>query len=133
MLSNKILKHSFVSEMETVLDEGSKVMHSTIAKKVESVLLDPTAIAKVAVENVDACYSPIIHSGGKYDIKVSAFSDDEVLSADVIICSLGSRFKGYCAHMSRTFMVDGKRSSMIVGCNVRNREAPIFGRSIYRA
>ena len=64
--------------------------HSAIAKKVEDVLTDPTAIAKVSVDSVDACYSPIIQSGGKYDIKVSAFSDDEVLSPDVIICSLGS-------------------------------------------
>ena len=105
-MTNKIIKHTFVGEMETILDEGSKVTHSAIAKKVEDVLTDPTAIAKVSVDSVDACYSPIIQSGGKYDIKVSAFSDDEVLSPDVIICSLGSRFRGYCANMTRTFMVD---------------------------
>lgn len=57
-------------------------------------------------EAVDLCYAPIIQSGGEYDIKVSAASNASNLSADVILCSLGARYKGYCANVSRTFMVD---------------------------
>jgi nucleosome binding factor SPN SPT16 subunit len=45
-------------------------------------------------------------SGGVFDIKVSAQSNQDNLSPDVILCSLGARYKGYCASISRTFMVD---------------------------
>lgn len=55
---------------------------------------------------VDICYTPIVQSGGKYDIKVSAVSNEDYLSSDVILCSLGARYKNYCANVSRTFMVD---------------------------
>ena len=55
---------------------------------------------------VEICFTPIIQSGGKYDIKVNAQSNSDNLSSDIIICSLGARYKNYCANVSRTFMVD---------------------------
>lgn len=55
---------------------------------------------------MEICYSPVIQSGGKYDIRVSAASTEDNLSPDVIICSLGARYKSYCANISRTFLVD---------------------------
>ncbi len=60
----------------------------------------------MSAESVDVCYDPIVQSGGVYDIKVSALSDENILRGDVILCSLGSRYKNYCANVSRTFMVD---------------------------
>ncbi len=75
--------------------------------QIEQIILDPSKIGvKVSADAVDVCYSPIVQSGGVYDIKVSAQSDENNLSADIIICSLGARYKGYCANVSRTFMVD---------------------------
>ncbi len=106
MLSNKVFKHVFVTEMEEILDNGDKVTHSKLSDNVGDKLMDPSSLAKVSLDSCDTCYAPVIQSGGKYDIKVSAVSDDDTLSADVILCSLGSRFRGYCSHMSRTFMVD---------------------------
>lgn len=106
MLSNKVFKHVFVTEMEEILDNGDKVSHSKLSDNVQDKLMDPSSLAKVSLDSCDSCYSPVIQSGGKYDIKVSAVSDDDPLSADVIICSLGARFQGYCSHMSRTYMVD---------------------------
>ena len=55
---------------------------------------------------VEICYSPVIQSGGKYDLRVSAASNEDNLSPDVIICSVGARYKSYCANVSRTFLVD---------------------------
>lgn len=55
---------------------------------------------------MESCFSPIVESGGKYDIKVTAASNSDVMTPDVIICSLGARYKGYCASLARTFMVD---------------------------
>lgn len=55
---------------------------------------------------VESCFSPIIQSGGDYDIKVSAQSNSKNLKFDVILCSLGARYRNYCGNLSRTFLVD---------------------------
>ena len=69
--------------------------------------MDPNKIGvKVSLDSVDSCFNPIVQSGGEYDIKASAVSNQDYLSPDVIICSLGARYKGYCANVSRTFMID---------------------------
>jgi len=110
VLSNKVMKHGFVQEMESILDNETKITHDELAKKVEEIILDPSKInIKVSADAVDACYTPIIQSGGVYDIKPSAVSDEKRLSADVILCSIGARYKGYCANVSRTFMVDAPK------------------------
>lgn len=108
MLTNKVMKHGFITgKMEEILDDGSKITHSRLSEEVDAIIADPSKIElKIPAENVESCYSPIIQSGGHYDIKISAQSDDNILSPDVIICSIGARYKNYCAHMSRTFMVD---------------------------
>lgn len=55
---------------------------------------------------VESCFTPIIQSGGDYDIKVSAQSNSKNLKFDVIICSLGARYRNYCGNVTRTFLVD---------------------------
>jgi nucleosome binding factor SPN SPT16 subunit len=51
-------------------------------------------------------YTPIIQSGGHYDLRSSAQSDDQRLKAGVVLCSVGIRYKSYCANMGRSFMID---------------------------
>ena len=55
---------------------------------------------------VESCFFPIVQSGGGYDIKVSALSNKDKLSYDIVLCSLGARYKNYCANISRPYMVD---------------------------
>ena len=75
--------------------------------KIEAILYDPSSIGiKLAPDVVDSCYGPIIQSGGKYNLKPSAQSNDDKLKFDVIICSLGARYMSYCSNISRTFMID---------------------------
>lgn len=57
-------------------------------------------------QNLDIAYAPIVQSGGQYDLKVSAASDERRLEYDVILCSLGARYSMYCANIGRTFLVD---------------------------
>ncbi len=46
-------------------------------------------------EHIESCYTPIIQSGGKYDLRASATSNDDPMHAGVIVASLGARYKGY--------------------------------------
>lgn len=110
MLTNKIMKHGFVAEMENILDNDVKKPHLDISNKISEIINDPSKIGvKVSPEAVEVCYDPIIQSGGVYDIKVSALSDENILRGDVIIASMGARYKNYCANVSRTFMVDASK------------------------
>jgi nucleosome binding factor SPN SPT16 subunit len=61
---------------------------------------------KVPKEDVQSCYFPIVQSGGVYDLRVSAQSTNANLSNDVMIVSIGARYKQYCSNISRTFFVD---------------------------
>jgi nucleosome binding factor SPN SPT16 subunit len=107
ILSNKVMKHGFVAKMETIVDEDSLIPHSNLCRDVESIVTDPSKIdIKVQKGFVDSCFSPIIQSGGKYDIRVSAQSDDSHLKPDIVICSLGAKYRNYCANISRTFLFD---------------------------
>lgn len=42
-------------------------------------------------EMVDAAYPPLYQSGGEYDLRLSALSNDALLHYGVIICSLGAK------------------------------------------
>ncbi len=107
ILTNKVLKHSFVTKMESILDSDLKEKTDNISAEVEKVLMDPEPIGvNISVDSLDSCYTPIIQCGGTYDIKPSANNSPGPLTADIIIASMGSRYKGYCATVSRTYMVD---------------------------
>lgn len=59
-------------------------------------------------------YTPIIQSGGQYDLKPSAQSNtSRIQGADgggVIIASMGMKYKSYNANLGRTWLVDPQRS-----------------------
>ncbi len=110
VLSNKVLKHGFVPRIEDVIDSGSKVTHEKLASEIEEILEDPSKIKlNVPREDVESCYFPIIQSGGDYDFKVSAQSNEENVKFDVITVSLGARYQMYCSNVVRTFLVDAPK------------------------
>lgn len=112
----------FVEEMSNVLDEEKKVKHSALANKVDSKLDDPKFWTSVELPNkqrmpsdfdptqLDWTYGPIIQSGGKFDLKMSAQVDDENLHAGVILAVMGLRYKSYCSLIARTYLVDPNKS-----------------------
>ncbi|EKD20925.1 uncharacterized protein L3040_005860 [Drepanopeziza brunnea f. sp. 'multigermtubi'] len=112
----------FVEEMSNILDEEKKVKHSVLANKVDSQLDNAKFWKTVELPNkqklpsdfdpgqLDWTHGPIIQSGGKFDLKMSAQIDDELLHAGVIIASFGLRYKTYCSIIARTYLVDPNKS-----------------------
>jgi len=68
-------------------------------------------LANVDFQSSDWVYTPIIQSGGKYDLKVSAESNQDNLKADVILASMGIKYKEYCGNIARTFMIGPHKAS----------------------
>ena len=107
VLSNKVMKHGYIKKMEEVIDEEKSITHEQLAAHVEEILEEPSKInLKVPSDDVQSCYYPIVQSGGKYDLRVSAQSSSDALSHDIIVVSLGARYKMYCSNIARTFLVD---------------------------
>ncbi|TVY40043.1 FACT complex subunit [Lachnellula subtilissima] len=112
----------FVEEMSNVLDEEKKVKHSALANKLDGKLDDSKWWTTVELPNkskmpsdfdpsqLDWTHGPIIQSGGKFDLKMTAVVDDELLHAGVIISSMGLRYKSYCSIIARTYLVDPNKS-----------------------
>nr|CAN64799.1 hypothetical protein VITISV_017318 [Vitis vinifera] len=109
-LTSSVMKHFVVPKLEKVIDEEKKVSHSSLMDDTEKAILEPARVkVKLKAENVDICYPPIFQSGGEFDLRPSASSNDENLyydSTSVIICAIGSRYNSYCSNVARTFLID---------------------------
>ncbi|XWS58058.1 hypothetical protein CRYUN_Cryun08bG0002600 [Craigia yunnanensis] len=109
-LTSSVMRQFVVPKLEKVIDEERKVSHSALMDDTEKTILEPARIkVKLKAENIDICYPPIFQSGGEFDLKPSASSNDENLyydSTSVIICALGSRYNSYCSNVARTFLID---------------------------
>ncbi|KAJ9066835.1 FACT complex subunit spt16 [Entomophthora muscae] len=110
--SAQVLKHHLFNELTSVIDEERKITHEMLADKTEDMLLNKKKHDKIKLPSdidpgcLDWSYTPIIQSGGAFDLKPSAFSDNKELTSGVIICSLGVRYKNYCSNIGRTLLID---------------------------
>ena len=107
----------FVDEMSGILDAERKVSHKKLSDEIDKKIdgkFFPDHKAKLPndfnAENLDWAYGPVIQSGGKYDLKLTAQSNDANLSPDTIIAGLGLRYRSYCAMLARTYLVDPSKA-----------------------
>ncbi|KAK9470440.1 FACT complex subunit-domain-containing protein [Dipodascopsis tothii] len=108
----------FAKEMSTIIDEERKIKHVELADKIEDKIDDANFLKSKNVKlgsdfdqsQLDWRYSPIIQSGGKYDLRPSAGSDEETLHGGVILCSLGMQYKSFCSNMGRTYLIDPNKT-----------------------
>eukprot|EP00871_Galdieria_phlegrea_P002856 jgi/Galph1/3571/GphlegSOOS_G2212.1 len=107
LITATIFNQFLVPRIENILDEDKKVSHERLSGQVEECMFSPEKLnLKIDSNLCDACYPPIIQSGGKYDLRPSAQSDQSTLSPDCIICSIGARYGSYCSNITRTLLVD---------------------------
>lgn len=115
-LTASVMKSFVVPRLEKVIDDEKKITHSALMEDTERAILDPAKIkVKLKAENVDICYPPIFQSGGNFDLRPSATSNDDNLfydSTSVIICAIGSRYNSYCSNIARTFLIDANSTQM---------------------
>ena len=103
-----VMKKHLIPKLEDILDKETATKHSSIASGVDKIFEDPSRLKwkKFPSENVDLCYPPIIQSGGDYDLKANAQTNEEPLHPGVILCRIGARYKSYCSNLGRTFLVN---------------------------
>lgn len=116
--STAYLTKYFAEEMLTIVDEERRVSHTKFSEMIENKLQDEGFFSQKQVKlgsdfhqgNLEWCYMPIIQSGGKYDLRPSAVSNDANIHGGTIICTLGTRYKSYCSNVGRTFIINPTKS-----------------------
>ncbi|EMG47024.1 CDC68 FACT complex subunit SPT16 [Candida maltosa Xu316] len=118
--SSVVMMDNFVNDMMTIVEEEKKISNSGLSDQIEDKIETTkwylkNKLGKELLQSVkdfnseylEFCYTPIIQSGGDYDLKPSALSNDKKLVGDgVILASIGLRYKAYCANVARTFLID---------------------------
>ena len=109
-----IMKDYFIDEMSKIIDEEKKVTHEALSRKIEVKIDDEKFFKSKALKlgddfditQLDWTVGPVIQSGGKYDLRQSAQSDENTLHAGTIVASMGLRYKSYSSQIARTYLID---------------------------
>jgi len=92
-LSALVLKNVVVPRLEVIINKEKKVTHLGLMEDTDKVIFDPQkAKVKLKVENVDIFYPLVFQSGGEFDFRSGAVSNDENLYYEatiVIVCAIG--------------------------------------------
>lgn len=112
------MKDYFVEEMSRIIDEEKKVTHDQLSQKIEAKIDDEKFFkakelklgADFDASQLDWTVGPVVQSGGKYDLKANAQSDESPLHAGIILSSMGLRYKSYSSQIARTFLIDPNKS-----------------------
>ena len=113
-----LMAEFFVEEMSEILDKGDEVTHKQLGDRIDKKLDDPKFFTKSKhklpadfdAQQLEWIYGPTVQSGGHYDLKLSAQSDDNNLHAGIIIAGFGLRYKNYCSILARSYLVDPNKT-----------------------
>ncbi|EGR30454.1 metallopeptidase family m24, putative [Ichthyophthirius multifiliis] len=106
------LESRLIKEIENIIENEEKKTHLQISSKIAELMENEKELKKIQeeiggdVQSADLAYTPIVQSGGKYDLKPSAESNKEILQYDTIILSVGTRYMEYHSNIVRTLFID---------------------------
>ncbi|KAA8647532.1 chromatin-remodeling protein SPT16 [Aspergillus tanneri] len=112
-----LMSDYFVDEMSRLLDEERQMTHKELSMRLDAKIDDSKFFSKLAKlpaefdpQQIDWAYGPVIQSGGKYDLKLTAVPDNRNLRPGIIIAGFGIRYKTYSSLIARTYLVDPTKS-----------------------
>lgn len=106
--TSSLLRRYALPKVESVVDQEKKISHTNLADDIVNIYDEPSKVkSKLDPEDLDLAYNPIIQSGGRYDHKAGAMSDENLLKHEgAIIVRLGSKYKNYNANIGRTYFIN---------------------------
>lgn len=123
-MASHVMSHHLVDELSMILDDGRKVTHEKFSARVEGILDNDKywqkakGLSEADMSLADWAYTPIIQSGGEYDLRPSAVSSSKRIQGaeggGVVVASLGMKYKSYNANIARTWLIDPPKSQQKV-------------------
>lgn len=109
-----LMEHYFIPEMSELLDSDAKITHAKLAQQIQGKLEDPRFFAQRQLglpesfdsNLLDMAGNIVIQSGGNFDLRKEAQSDDSQLYPGVIVARIPVRYNTYASIVTRTFLVD---------------------------
>ena len=92
-------------------------------------------VARQVFLNYYSVADPIVQSGGTYDFRISAQSNEDNVKFDVITVLLGARYQMNCSNVVRTFLVDAPKQvtrnyKLLVSVHSACLDAIVLGRPL---
>lgn len=110
--SANVMQDYFIDTMSDILDKDKKITHKALSEKIANKLDDDKFFRQTKLPasfdpaQLDWSLSPVVMSGGNFDLKLTSEPDDNNLHAGVIISALGLRYQTYASTVARTYLVD---------------------------
>ncbi|KAM5539042.1 hypothetical protein V8D89_007265 [Ganoderma adspersum] len=147
-LTSTLLAHYVAPKLETILDREAKISHEAFSTQIEArigygegdkakgpdtkVWSKGRGLNDVDWASTEFCYPPIIQSQSSssgYDISPSAEStQDDISHKGVLLMAVGMRYKGYCANLGRSFIVDPSKEQEAVYALLVSLQADLLSR-----
>jgi nucleosome binding factor SPN SPT16 subunit len=93
------------SKLVNATDLKKKVRHNKFADDIEKEMVEVKQQGDMS-GHVEACYTPIVQSGGKYVLKFSAQSPDTAMDYGCVVGTVGCRYRSYCSNVGRTMLLE---------------------------
>lgn len=112
LITAKLMKHVFMPKMEAVIDKNAKTTNSQMAEAVDTVIETGGGKLKKVLtlsdsmqpDQIEPLFSTVAQSGNTYSPGFGVESNKTQLSFDIIHATIGSRYNGYGAVATRTFL-----------------------------
>lgn len=110
-LVSNVLANRVDNRLVDAIEAEKKVLHSRLAEEIGEYIKQPASRLKLSGYNDSDCelpHTPVVQSNGNFDLSYSAGSDKKLLDVNrgsTVVLSLGSRYGGYCASVTRTLLV----------------------------
>lgn len=114
-----IMRNLFIKEIEETIDENLQRSHNSICQGAEAILDNEQQMNKwqqkyqIDPSLCDFVYT-CVQSGERFDLRPGLDPDKANLDSRCIVASIGTKYKDYCASLTRTFMVDPSKEQKIV-------------------
>lgn len=91
-------------QVEGIVDKERQVKHTKLADDISDAITNPQKKAniKLKADNCDFAYLPVVQSGGKFDMRIGAESDEAKLHTGVVLLHMGGKYNSYCTNLCRT-------------------------------
>ena len=98
---NKYVK----DQLTNIIDSEKRIKHTKFSETIEKTIEDKKYTKNLDRSLLEMCYTPIVQSGGNYNLKFSAENHKNNIHFGTIICGIGTKYKQYCSNIVRTILI----------------------------